>query len=70
MPDPVWIAYGIIFFGFLLVNIPFTLYMAKKIQRDAGMECGICQELLDSKSVALAVTTGNCVHCSQKFLTD
>lgn len=70
MPAPFWIAYLIIFLGFLWGNIPFTRYMNKKIQRDAGMECGICQELLDSNSVALAVTTGNCTHCSQKFLAD
>ena len=69
-PNSIWILYGAVLFAFLLVNIPFTMYMARKVQRDSGMECSICLELLDKDAAALAVTTGNCVHCSQKFLTD
>ena len=70
MPDSFWIAYMIVLFGFLFGNIAFTLYMAKKFQRDAGLRCTICQKVLDRRAAALALIKGTCSHCSQKFLTD
>mgnify|MGYP003649848798 CR=1 FL=1 len=69
-PDSYWIAYMIIFFGFLVGNIPFTVRAVSKIRRESGLECSLCQEVLDKDATALAITTGNCVHCAQAFLSD
>lgn len=70
IPDSIWSVYLIVFFGFVLVSTAFARYMARRIQRNAGVCCTICQEILDKRQAALALTTGNCSHCSQRFLTE
>ena len=70
IPDSLWSMYLVFLFGFILASTAFARYMARRIQRNAGVYCTICQEILDRRQAALALTTGNCPHCSQAFLSE
>lgn len=68
--DEYWWTYLVLFFAFLFGSIPVASLLTKKLQEEYGIKCTLCNKRLDKNGAELAVTTGNCPHCSQKFLAD
>lgn len=70
IPDHYMLAYLIGFFAFLIANIVFTMRIAKNRSRRAGVICSKCGSTFSKMGIELAIATGNCSNCSEKFLDD
>lgn len=70
IPENYMIAYLAGFFAFLIANVIFTMRIAKNRSRRAGVICSKCNSTFSKTGLELAIATGNCSSCSEKFLDD
>jgi hypothetical protein len=81
MPIAVWmdkhkpaawvqISYGIMFFGFMLANIPLCIWLSKRQIRKYELMCPTCGKPLVGVSSQIAVATGNCGLCGSVVFED
>ncbi|NOX67913.1 MAG: hypothetical protein GXP15_01890 [Gammaproteobacteria bacterium] len=70
IPENYAITYLVGFFVFLIANIIFTMRIAKNRSRRAGVICSKCKSTFSKTGLELAIATGNCSSCSEKFLDD
>ena len=70
IPENYSLVYRLLFFAFLFVIIVLTILIVRQRARRAGICCSSCQKPLSSSGIELAIATGNCGFCGQKFLED
>jgi len=62
------IAIGIALFVVLWAALGISI--SRRRMRKAGMFCTKCDSLLHTTAISIAIATGNCSICGQKFLED
>jgi hypothetical protein len=70
IPEHFMLAYLVGFFAFLIANVVFTMRIARNRSRRAGVICSKCNSTFSKTGIELAIATGNCSKCSEKFLDD
>ena len=55
---------------FLLFWVALGIFVGRRRMRKAGMFCTKCDTLLHTTAISIAIATGNCSICGQKFLED
>ena len=70
VPEHFEIPYLIGFFTFLIGNLFLIIRISKSRAIRAGLMCHLCGATFTKTGIEMAITTGNCASCSQKFLSD
>jgi hypothetical protein len=64
------VLYGVVFFGFLLGNVPLMIWLSMRQQKRFGLLCPKCLAPLVGVTGQVAVATGVCGNCGERVLSD
>jgi len=63
-------ALGVGLFVFLIGNLLFLAWFAKRQQKRFGLHCANCGKLLTGASAQIAVASGNCGYCGERLFSE